>query len=246
MMELEGNVSEAVNRLLYGKDEIELLEAGCGSATHLKLNTKAYVVGIDISGEQLEKHKKLDERIQGDIQVYPLPPNRFDAIICWMVLEHVQRPFKALENFSRTIKPGGIIILGFPNLYSIKGIVTKFSPHWFHKLFYKLMKYKVYPFPTYFCLEVAPPRLVEYAKHLGLTVEFFKLQPSQDTRIFMERFVVARLLLSAVNTFTKLISMGRLNSPLADQCGIILSKPIGTDQEFPTLQSDLATAKSAS
>ena len=141
-------VSEAANSQLAGKSHIKLLEAGCGSATHIRLKPPAHAVGIDISTEQLARNSVVHEKIVGDIQRYPLPKNEFDVAICWMVLEHLSRPQDALLNLFASVKPQGLVILGFPNLLSFKGVVTKITPFWFHVVFYRFMKYTSRPFPA--------------------------------------------------------------------------------------------------
>ena len=120
-----------------GGRPVHLLEAGCGSASNLRFDKKARVTGIDISRKQLERNALLDEKILGDVQRYEFPQDSFDAIICWDVLEHLPLPQLALRQFSRAVKPGGIVILKLPNVLSVKGLVTKFFPHWLHVLAYR-------------------------------------------------------------------------------------------------------------
>ena len=60
-----------VDELLGRKQRLKILEAGCGSKSHLQFENP-YVVGLDISREQLDRNKQLSERIQGDIQYYDL------------------------------------------------------------------------------------------------------------------------------------------------------------------------------
>ena len=49
-----------------------------------------------------------------DITNIPEPDASFDAILCTEVLEHVPDPTKALDEFSRLLKPGGKLILTAP------------------------------------------------------------------------------------------------------------------------------------
>ena len=116
---------------------VMVLEAGCGSCSHIEIKSKAYFIGIDISLEQLERNSNLNEKIHGDIQSYNLPKRTYDIIICWDVLEHLPNPDKALSNFSAAIKDEGIIILTMPNVLSFEGVVTKLTPHWFHIWVYR-------------------------------------------------------------------------------------------------------------
>ena len=224
MAELEQMISEMANTLLIGKSHIKLLEAGCGSASHIRFKPLIYAVGIDISKEQLKKNSIVQEKIVGDIQKYPLPKDEFDVVVCWMVLEHLTKPKDALVNLCRTVKPQGLLILGFPNVYSIKGFVTKFTPFWFHALFYKFMKYSSNHFPTHLQRAMTPKNILQLARENGFALEFLKLVEGRVSRRMRERFMFVELAFSAAEAIVQGISLGKLQSPLLDGCGMILRK----------------------
>jgi len=113
-----------------------VLEAGCGSLSHLTLHGDR-VTGIDISKEQLARNAALAEKIHGDLERYPLPAAAYDLVISWDVLEHLPAPERALENLARALAPGGLMILALPNRDSIKGLVTRLTPHAFHVWAYR-------------------------------------------------------------------------------------------------------------
>lgn len=71
----------AMNDLLSGRSGLTVLEAGCGSLLHLVFPDGTFVVGIDIRPDQLQRNKRLDERICGDIQTYDLGTCRSDGIV---------------------------------------------------------------------------------------------------------------------------------------------------------------------
>jgi len=222
--ELEEAVCEVANSLLGDTSQIKLLEAGCGSASHIAFKAEVHAVGIDISKEELEMNAVVDERIVGDIQEYPLPKDEFDVVVCWMVLEHLSRPKDALRNLCRTVKPQGLLILGFPNLLSIKGIVTKITPFWFHKLFYHLMKYSSHHFPTYFRIAILPKNVMRFAEENGFSVELCKLAEGGVSKRVRNRFWFMDMAFSAVDSFIRRVSFGKLPSPLLDGCAMILKK----------------------
>jgi len=221
---LQQPVCEAANVLLEGKRCIKLLEAGCGSASQLQFKPAVYAVGIDISAEELEKNGAVQEKILGDIQCYPLPKEDFDVIVCWMVLEHLPRPKDALANFFRAVKPGGLLILGFPNLASIKGLVTKFTPFWFHEMFYRLMRYKSRHFPTYLRPAILPRRLIWFAENHGFSAPFFRMAEGGVARKLRGRFVLADKAFCAVDRTMRILSFGKCQSTLLDECALILKK----------------------
>lgn len=74
-----------MTRLLDGCEPIAVLEAGCGSTSHIDLGDKCRLTGIDISENQLRRNAYLDERILGDIQSYHWTVSRFDTVVCWDV-----------------------------------------------------------------------------------------------------------------------------------------------------------------
>ena len=236
MGELEQAVCVRTNALLAGQSHIKLLEAGCGSSTHITFEPQVYAVGIDISREQLEKNVTVQERILGDLQEYPLPANEFDVAICWMVLEHLAEPQKALVNMFNAVKPGGLVILGFPNLFSIKGIVTKLTPFWFHEAFYRMMKYQFHPFPTYLRVAILPAKVVRFAEEQGFSVELVKLVEGGVVKKVRSRFRMLDVTFAAIDWVTKVISFGRMQSPLLDGCAIILKKRAGQERGSGSLR----------
>ena len=140
---LDDAISERVNCFLQGRNDVRLLDAGCGARNHFRFSHVAKVVGIDVSAKQLEQNDAVQEKILGDIQTYPLPKEEFDIVVCRDVLEHVPRPREALLNMFNTLKVGGLLILVFPNFFSFKGMATKFTPYRLHQLFYHYMNYSM-------------------------------------------------------------------------------------------------------
>jgi hypothetical protein len=79
------------------------------------------------------------------------------------------------------VKPGGLILIGAPNPKSLSGVVTKYSPHWFHVWFYRYVRGDKKagqpgqaPFPTFFHPLVTLSRLEAFAKTHGLQVIYRK------------------------------------------------------------------------
>jgi SAM-dependent methyltransferase len=164
---------------LQDRPELQVLEAGCGSASHLHFEQPTHQTGIDISEQQLQRNSDLDERVLGDIQYFDFQSRRFDVIVCWDVLEHLPNPELALEKFVEAIKEGGLIVLKLPNLLSVKGLLTKYLPHRAHVGVYRyLYGYRnagspdVGPFKTYLRCALTPNSIKAFALHHGLTVAY--------------------------------------------------------------------------
>lgn len=232
---LEGIISGRVNDLLRDGCNLTLLEAGCGSASYFSFAGVARTVGIDISPQQLERNAVLQEKILGDLQTYPLPADEFDIVVCWDVIEHLSRPREALLNMFKTLKPEGVLVLGFPNLLSFKGFVTKLTPHWFHECFYRRMKYEFRPFPTYLRLAVLPSRVIQYALTNGLEVVFQRLHEGGVTKRFKRRFWIVRTLFAAVDATVRAMSFGKCHSLCLDNCALVLRKttPVSVAESPP-------------
>jgi 2-polyprenyl-3-methyl-5-hydroxy-6-metoxy-1,4-benzoquinol methylase len=227
---LKDEISERVNSFLKARGNVKLLEAGCGSASHFCFISVKDIAGIDISQEQLDRNTLIQEKILGDIQTYPLPNMEYDVVICWDVLEHVSRPREALLNLFRAVKPEGLIILGFPNLISFKGIVTKLTPYWFHRYMYsKVLRYESIPFPTYLRTAMRPMKVIRLAKENGLATEFYKLMEGGVSREITERYGLIKWTFSIINMCLRIISIGRCPSLYLDYCSLILKKCADTE-----------------
>jgi SAM-dependent methyltransferase len=224
-----------VDRLLPTTEPLRVLDAGCGSAAHIRLPETAILVGIDISQRQLDRNVSLHEKILGDIQTFALPAESFDAEVCWDVLEHLKEPEAALRRLSSALKPGGILILAYPNPDSLKGLVTRFTPHWFHIWFYRRVRSSERagtqdygPFPTTISRRIAAGAICRLAASQGLAVE---LQMAfSGTRLSRRRAVgvqVAELALDGLSLVLRLSTLGRYRGELGE-CRFVLRKPDGS------------------
>lgn len=114
-----------------------MLEAGGGSDSWLPLPDGAEITTIDISPEQLEMNTYAKEKLLGDLETFDYGTRRFDLIVCWDVLEHLLRPEAAIERLAAALAPGGRLIVKGPLPQSLKGLVTRLSPHALHVQFYR-------------------------------------------------------------------------------------------------------------
>jgi SAM-dependent methyltransferase len=155
-----------------------VLEAGCGSASRLRLDgASRRLVGIDISATQLERNQELDERVQGDLETYRFPADSFDLIVTWDVLEHLNHPIAALDNLVAAARSGALVVVAVPNLQSLKGLVAKLTPHWVHTAtirrvypYWPRDQEDIGPFPTKLRRAITAARLRAYAETRGLRV----------------------------------------------------------------------------
>lgn len=194
---------------------LRVLEAGCGSATHLRLPSGSRVTGLDVSRHQLDRNPALHDRLHGDLQSFTLSPGAFDLIVCWEVLEHLPRPAAAFDNLARALAPGGFLVVALPNVLSVKGLVTKLTPHWFHVAFYRHI-YGVAeagrpdeaPFPTFLRLSTTAAALDRAAAAHGLHPVF---RATHDVRAYLrERHRLASRVYEVVDAVGRRVTAGRL------------------------------------
>ena len=225
-------VQEAVDRVLPRTEPLRVLDAGCGSAAHIRFPGSAQVVGIDISQRQLDRNASLQAKILGDIQTYPIAAGSFDAIVCWDVLEHLDDPEAALRNLSTALKSGGVLVLACPNPHSLKGLVTKLTPHSFHVWSYRHLRgsrragtQDYGPFPTTMSPQIAPAAMCALAGSLGFTVE---LQLTfSGTRLSRRRAIgvqMTELAVEGVSLVLRLATLGKYRGELSES-RFVLRKP---------------------
>lgn len=99
-----------------------MLEIGCGSGrTYNNLvaqNYKGSYSGIDVPPEVIDSNKNNypeAEWMQGSIYNLPFPSQTFELTFSMYVLEHLVFPEKGIKEMIRVTKPGGRILLVFPD-----------------------------------------------------------------------------------------------------------------------------------
>jgi len=231
MINYRERYSKFLNDKLKGRTKLDVLEAGCGSLKKISFNQSVTLTGIDISAKQLERNIYLDKKIQGDLHTYKFQPSSFDVIVCWDVLEHLEKPNLAMDNMVNSLKPEGLLVIKLPNLLSLKGLITKYSPYSIHVLYYKLVYKKADagkndsgPFKTFLKPEVSPPSLKKYAVSRGMSVVYFDLFDIMDESYTFKRTRFPKMWRGVYRFFKSLstfLSFGILNG---SECLIIMEK----------------------
>ena len=111
---------ECIRRMVEPASTDRILEVGCGGGHVLRLFPEADLTGIDVSGEMLKKARcnlrgYRVRLLHGDACEADLPQGGFDKAICTEVLEHVLHPEAILEMIRRAVRPGGRVVVTFPN-----------------------------------------------------------------------------------------------------------------------------------
>lgn len=207
-----------LNEFLASRSSARMLDAGCGARRNLSVPEGVYSVGIDVSERQLSRNQDLAERILGDLQTHALPEQSFDLVICWEVLEHLAKPDAALENMRRALKRDGLMILGLPNLMSVKGLITKLTPHAFHVWFYRRVLHSHAPeeedsgpFRTFFRRTISPQGIRRFAGASALNVEYFAVFESPVQRRVRLRYHLTGRLWRAIRFAVKCVTLGTVD-----------------------------------
>jgi SAM-dependent methyltransferase len=161
---------------------LEVLEAGCGRQWPLRLGDLRFrLTGIDLDDAALEHRRNvqrdLDVARVGDLLTIDLPAEQYDVIYCAFVLEHVADATRVLDNFVRWLRPGGLIVVQFPDRDSAFGFLTRHSPFWVHVAYHRWVLGRreagrpgQAPYPTVYDPSLGRDRLRRYCERAGLRI----------------------------------------------------------------------------
>lgn len=120
---------ENVHRLLLplledSRDILRVLDLGCGSGDVLDgiPRERVRVTGADYVSQMVSvaaRQHPADTFLVADAARLPIATDSFDIITCLGVLEYLPDPAAALNTIAATMKPGGHLIISFPNKRSL-------------------------------------------------------------------------------------------------------------------------------
>ena len=130
-------VIQRIHELKGGKS-CRVLDVGCGGG--FLSNPLALaghdVVGVDLSEQSLEVARRYDKsgRVHyqlADAYELPFSAKSFDVVCAMDFLEHVEDPSKAIAEFSRVLKPGGLFFFHTFNRNLLSKLVAIKFVEWF-------------------------------------------------------------------------------------------------------------------
>ena len=211
-----------------------VIEAGCGARAHLAYPAGARVLGVDILRSQLRRNDEAFRLAQGDVTALPVATASVDLVVCWDVLEHVGRPDCALAEIARVLRPGGVAVLALPNILSLKGMVTRFTPWWFHVWVYRHVlgdrsagTEASDQFPTAFRFTLRATGLRRLAESHALRVDALMLYEGPVPQHLRRRYRAADVLLGAASRASRLLSAGRYDTTLSDMVMVVTRTEAG-------------------
>lgn len=120
---------EAAGGLTPGR----LLDIGAGRGRFVAEARAAgwYAHGIEPSARGVEGARAIGvELARAGIDDAAVPDGSLDAATLWHVLEHLDEPGVALQRIAGWLRPGGLLLVGVPNLGSIQARVG--GARWYH------------------------------------------------------------------------------------------------------------------
>ena len=113
----------------------DLLDVGCGTKPYASM-VSPYVsshIGVDHAG-MIHDNGKVD--IFADAYNIPTADCSFDCILCTQVLEHLEEPIKAFEEFHRILKEKSYVIITVPFCWHLHEQPRDFYRYTKHGLMY--------------------------------------------------------------------------------------------------------------
>ena len=112
---------EEIIKRVIDENPKDILDLGCGNANVISMllqKTDAKLYGLDLSEKMIDVCKKrIGKRadfVVGDAEKLPYKDESMDVIICNASFHHYPNPNIVLEEMWRTLKKGGVLILGDP------------------------------------------------------------------------------------------------------------------------------------
>ena len=112
---------------------LTLLDIGCGKGKFMNYFADRHphwtITGIDPSFSDGDRIRK------GSVYALPVQDGYADVVLLIEVMQHIDDLGRAMSELSRVIKPGGLIVIGDRDPYSIIGILKPFmemAGHWMY------------------------------------------------------------------------------------------------------------------
>lgn len=115
-----GSAAAVLARMVEPGQRVLELGTGPGTVTRILHSKGCQVTGVEMDPETLATCAPFCERtIQANLEdpdwAAPLAGEKFDAVICADVLEHLRNPRPLLQQLHSFLKPGGSVLMSLPN-----------------------------------------------------------------------------------------------------------------------------------
>src|ERR671930_48109 len=128
-------ITDVFDRFLAGKQQQSVLEVGgapgqYAAYVHRRLGHTVTIfdnsrVGCDKARENFNLLRIPGRVVFGDMFTPPPDLSRFEVVYSLGLIEHFQDIVRAVRAHTRLVKPGGLLILGIPNLRGLNGFLMR-------------------------------------------------------------------------------------------------------------------------
>lgn len=218
---------------LLGRRPSTIYEAGGPAKMLLSTQTKinAYTVVVDVCEQQFGRCDYAAETIVADIQNWKRS-DYFDLICCTDVLEHVPCASDALKNLATSLAPGGVCVITGPVPTSLRGWITRLTPHAFHIFYYRKILGKKNaglpghaPFRTIFSYGTHPRTIRKILKEFGVNTTNIYLHEDNQSLMLKDKNRLFNIAFSALSKTLFFASFGRYQ-PRLSMFVLIAQKPV--------------------
>lgn len=141
------------SRVIHPGSSILEIGAGTSNQTSAFLAGLGKLCGVDIDPDVTTNSSLAEAHVITEDR-YPFPDSTFDVCVSNYVIEHVEHVDRHLVEIRRVLKPNGLYVFRTPNACHYTSLVSRFTPHWFHKLvanrLRNLPQESHDPFPTFY------------------------------------------------------------------------------------------------
>jgi SAM-dependent methyltransferase len=209
-----------------------VLDAGSGFRSYVTFPASVHVTGIDVTQELLDANPRLDARIHADLHEVEIPARSYDCVICWEVLEHLRNPEPVVAKLAGAVADNGLLLIGSPEPRSLKGLVTRFTPHslhlWVYRRFFNLEASREPgrgPYRTFMKSGGSAEAVQRLAEQQGLTVVYLAWVESVMQVELRRRFRLAGLIWPIIRSSVRALSLGRISAEATDYLCILERRP---------------------
>jgi SAM-dependent methyltransferase len=115
-----------MDRALARRNNLQILDAGCGTGKNLELLGRyGIVTGIDFSEEAITflRQRGSTRVLRSSVEALPFPDASFDVVTSFDVLCHrsIHDPQQVVDEFRRVLRPGGVLFLRLPAFEWLRG-----------------------------------------------------------------------------------------------------------------------------
>jgi 2-polyprenyl-3-methyl-5-hydroxy-6-metoxy-1,4-benzoquinol methylase len=178
----EGNRIRFLKKKKYLNSETAVLDVGCSTGMFLRvLKDQGHnnLVGVDVSSEQIEHCREVNQ-IPAFQFLTDIPADqKFDLVSLYAVLEHVPNPLDLLEQSVKHLSKDGKLIVDVPNFRSLYRFFTR--NHW------------LWLIPPIHLQYFSPRSMKMLAKKAGLEINYSSTKAT-STYTFIVAYHICRVL----------------------------------------------------